>query len=252
MKPKTYWNKSLQSGDPFAMFRDLSRGVAKCARDSAAGATRKSIRYLWLYLTGDAARDSARHALDLSEWQGVVDESCSLGVEWIFIHGGTPNAVFADLWELCRYAQDFHGLRVAMYVRDDEAGLIETAGINSLRPEQTYVVAGKTSLETLRPKLNPKIRLCDVQTCPESRPESCNAPSSIACVGSDGQMFTCGLVLGDDHYCLGHALERGMRETLADAALPHAVGDAGSYPECGCQGCPSLIAQHIVDSVSRA
>ena len=68
----------------------------------------------------------------------------------------------------------------------------------------------------------------------------------------DGSLFTCGLVLGEEHYRLGRIQDGSLRDVMENESLPHQIAQTSAFPENHCDGCPPLVARHVLESISRA
>lgn len=257
-KPKNYWDKSHAQEDPFLVPKRIHRGIAECARNHAgpAGST-GPIKYIWIYMNEDGLHGSSsdpKSHTDMSqeEWLNVVDESASLGAEWLIVHVGASLAGRTDIWAICDWAQQVHGLQVGIHVEDTSISDQDVERLAALDPSKTFLVIDGSLIESLRHLEDKGIRLCASNTLPEDRLASCSSPQSIACVGMDGSLFTCGLVLGKDHYRLGRIQEGSLREVMEDGSLPHQIPETKAFPDNSCDGCPPLVARHVLESISRA
>ncbi len=253
-KSKTYWGKGVAEGDPFALPKRVSRGVSAASRGADADAP--SVRYLWIFVTeeGLQRRCEPRQTADwlgADEWLNVVDESSALGAEWMVIYAGAALARCPEVWALCEWAQQQHQLRVGIHLAGATLAPEDVERLTALDASLTFLIADEAVLESLASLQASGIGLCRANVREDERHSDCGNPKDIVCVGIDGHLFTCGLVLGDEHYRLGSVLKRGLSAVMQDKSLPHAVPDAGDYPTHGCDGCPSHVAYRAVHVLPR-
>lgn len=250
MKQKHFWTKLLEGVDPFQLPRRLSRRLAECVENhDVAAETRPTVRYLWLYVTEeglDRNRDKNGPALDVERWLNVIDESAALGAEWLVIFAGASLARCPEIWRLCQWAQEIHDLRVGLHVAAADLTDTEVEALSSLKSGRTYLMADDTLIGSLR-HLEPKgVCLCGANVRGDQRMAPCPNPQDITCVGIDGTLFTCGLVLGDEQYRLGNVLEHRLEDIMGDTTLPHVVPETVAYSGHGCDGCPPHMAQRVI------
>lgn len=254
MKAKNYWDKVPPGSNPFTLPRRVSKGIMSSAEDFAEAAGGPStVKYIWIYVTEEGLdqshhRDGGKPALQLEEWLNIVDESAALGAEWMVVYVGASLSQCPEIWELCAWAQSVHDLKVGIHVSNADLSDDEIDRLLHLDTSKTYLMAEEKALASLRFLEEKGIRLCESHLKRENRISPCTDPQAIACVGSDGGLYTCGLVLGNERFSLGHSQERTLKTVMQDGALPHVVHDTKSYPSGGCDACPPRMVKRLLES----
>lgn len=249
MKNKHFWTKLLEGVDPFQLPRRLSRRLSECVENQDAVEGRPTIRYLWIFVTEeglDRNRDLNGPGLDVERWLNVIDESASLGAEWLVIFAGASLNGCPEIWRLCQWAQEIHDMRVGLHVAAADLSDTEIDSLSALKPGRTCLMADDHVIESLRHLEQKGVCLCGANVRSEQRMSPCPNPQDITCVGIDGTLFTCGLVLGDEQFRLGNVLEQRLDDVMSDAGLPHIVPETVAYSAHGCDGCPPHMAQRVI------
>lgn len=249
MKSKDYWQKEIESDatGPFDLPRRIGKGIDD-SRKALAGGFEPTVRYLWICPTEDGVPEAHRvlepgPALSLNEWLNVIDESASIGAEWLIVRVGASLAQVPHVWRVCRWAQETHGLRVGLHLTSNCLSEYDIEQLSRLDRENTYLFANEAVLASLRFLEASGFPMFEATVTTAERAESCMEPSEIAFVGPDGRMFSCGLVQGCAQYALGDAQDRKLHHILNDESLPHSIADTSEFPVCGCEACPPLMAR---------
>jgi len=251
MRTKNYWEQQPDVERPFDLPKRITQGIEKCRKNAEGHQTADAaVRYIWIYLTREGIRKSREASdgaakLSLEEWMSVIDESAALGAEWMVIYVGAALGQAPEIWRLCEWAQDVHALNVGLHLTDESLSEDDVEHITGLDPKLTYLVADESALPSLRFLEERGLHLCKANNHMPDSVKCCNRPSDLACVGADGQLFSCGLVIGDREYQLGDYRERRLDDVMADESLPHAVTNVDRFPKSGCDGCPPLIAEAL-------
>ena len=255
MKSKTYWNKVGENENPFEMPRQISHGIRSAAtKFSELEGQTKRIRYIWIYVTEEglqrqfAAKDSDSN-LELNGWLNMIDESASLGAEWMVIYAGTSLSDCPEIWTLCQWAQTVHQLKIGIHLENVCLNDEDSLRLTQLDTSRVFLLVDKSCLEELRYLEESGIRICKSNVRPDEREVPCPIPQTMACVGVDGSLYTCGLVLGNERYALGNIRERGLREIITDESLPHEVPDTREIADVVgvCDACPSHMAHRFAE-----
>lgn len=253
MKSKFYWQKRHAQAHPFDLPRRISESIDTC-RKSAEGARSDTaaIRYIWIHLTHEGLRHghggaSAPGALALDDWLNIIDESASLGAEWMVIYVGSSLGQAPIVWDLCKWAQETHGLSVGLHLTCDCLTDDDIERLAQLDRRRTFLVADGECSHALRVFEERGVHVCKSDLHLREKFTRCTKPADMACVGANGQMFSCGLVLGEAEYALGNVHERRLGEVIADSRLPHMIEDAPRFPTRGCEGCPPYVAAQVED-----
>lgn len=253
MRTKTYWSKDHSGADPFEIPKRVARGIEDCRTCmDEDGTIAHPLRYIWIYVTEAGLRQDGEHPpsedlLGLDGWLNVIDESASLGAEWMVIYVGASLSQVPYIWEVCAWAQDVHQLSVGLHLTSNCLSEDDIERLSRLDPEKTYLVADKAHLASLRFLENLGIRLCEANVSTTERDTHCTKPEDIACVGADGRLYSCGLVLGDERYAMGDAQQRTLHDVKEDKSLPHAVSDTNAFSPSGCDACPPLMAMRVLE-----
>lgn len=249
MKSKIYWEKKASESDPFVLTRKVAKGIEHAARERDAKSSETALKYLWLFVTDEGIHHNLdgfreRPRLGLEDWLNIVDEAAAYGAEWLVIYAGKSPSSVSHMWELSAWAQDTHGMKVGINLDEDTLSREDRRALLKLEWDKTFIIAPSEVLDGFRELESSGIRLCAANITREGSHE-CTKPEAMACVGPDGQLFSCGLVLGERAYALGHAYDRSIDSVLGDEDLPHAVPEDYAYPKGGCDGCPPLMAERL-------
>ena len=254
MRSKTYWNKDQGRPDPFEVPKRVSRGIeGRRSRMAGDGAVPHPLTYIWIYVTEAGLRQDAEHPqskdlLGLDGWLNIIDESASLGAEWMVVYVGASLSQVPYIWQVCAWAQDVHELRVGLHLTSNCLSEDDVERLSRLDPERTYLIADEAHIASLRFLESKGIRLCEANVRPAERDTHCTKPEEIACVGAGGRLFSCGLVLGDERFAMGDSQDRTLHDVKADESLPHAVPDTTAFASSGCDACPPLIAMRVLEN----
>lgn len=251
MKSKFYWEQQDESARPFDLPRRISEGIADC-RKKIEGRRSESptVRYIWIYLTDQGLRHGhgpspCDSTLSIDDWLNIIDESATLGAEWMMLYVGASLSQCPLVWRMCEWAQNTHQLNVGLHLSCNCLSEDDIERLTQLDKDRTYLVADASAMNGLQLLKDRGVQICQSDLHLGERMTRCTKPADIACVGPDGNMFSCGLVLGEKEFALGDARARGLGEVIADNSLPHAIDDTTRYREEGCHGCPSLVESHL-------
>lgn len=210
----------------------------------------EKIRYLWMHVCKEEpdAEDEGeeRESLTVDEWLNIVDESAALGAQSLVISAGSSLSGRPEVWTVCQWAQDIHDMLVAIYVygRALPLGMNELEALAELDETKLRVVANKTYVSELEPVRARGIPIYGVETVrPQQEERSpCELPFNMTCVESHGNLYSCGLVMGEEHYWLGNACEKRLdtipqeKVITQKKALEKVVRDRTL-----CNTCPRMI-----------
>lgn len=249
MKSKFYWQKRHTETHPFDLPRKISESIDGCRKNlEGKQGNPANVRYIWIHLTDEGLRHgqpAQPSPLALDDWLNVIDESASLGAEWVVIYVGSSLNQAPIVWDLCKWAQETHGLSVGLHLTCDCLTDEDIERLAQLDRQKTYLVADGECSHALRQFEQRGVHVCKSDMHLAEKFTRCTKPADMACVGADGQMFSCGLVLGETEYALGPVHERPIGDVIGDDKLPHAIEDALRFPSRGCQGCPPYVAQQV-------
>jgi radical SAM protein with 4Fe4S-binding SPASM domain len=208
------------------------------------------MRYVWIHLPcGECPPDSAddRPKLSLDEWLDIVDEAAANGARSLIISIGNCLARQPFLLDVCRWAQSTHGMLVGIHAYEalDPA---DAAVLRNLEVDRTRIFVDSEHIESARFAERMGFKVYCADSLEESSVSAkCELPSTMTCVGSDGNLYTCGLVLGQEQFRLAHFFERQLRAVHEDETLPHTIPEGVPAEKHRCNGCPPLMAQKVRD-----
>lgn len=242
-------------------FFDLPRTISKEIRQCAAvretdGVSPGTIRYLWLNIADHAANAQEQNEIvpmmNADDWLNIIDEAASLGVSCVVICTGDALHNNPDLWAICDWAQRVHGLDVGIHARCTAVRPEEIEELQRLDHAHTWLFVSREDYRHLRDleRENIHVRIADV--CREDHEPPCDMPEGLVFVAPDGNLYTCGLVIGNEQYRLGHIMERPLNHVVDDPSLPRFVPKSVPYHENGCAGCPPILAKRMVDEIAQA
>lgn len=216
-----------------------------------ADKTPRDITYLWVHVSEEGIAQHqhgeapAKYPPSLEEWLNVVDEAAAVGVNWLMITLDTPLDRFPDLFEICKWAQNTHQIKVGLHTCASALSDGESAMVLGLHPELTRLFVKKEHLAAFAEidTKGIKVRAADPQ--PYGEKPNCRGAERLVFVDPHGVLYTCGLVEGNREYRLGNIHERSFESLLHDPALPHAIENCLHTVSEGCDGCPSLIANYL-------
>ena len=247
MKHKIYWNKGTKTCDPFGPSRSGRSEIADAARRASTRfGGREGVEYLWIHLARkDCPSDPEHRPLELEAWLNIVDEAATLGTNWVVIYVGSDLDAYPEVWELSRWAQETHEMRVAFHFTGKTLSDAHVQTLNGLDTTRPYMFVETVLVHEFRSMDALNVGVVGESITGHARKFKCTSPANIACVHSDGNMYCCGLVVGDEDFAMGDARSRPLVDVVHDENLRHAVRDTENYPLQGCDGCPSHLS-HIV------
>lgn len=232
--------------DPFALTKNFKTRLKDCCRQHGSHA-KPQVTYLWVCVSakgiGEQSNTGEGPRISLHDWLNIVDESASLGANWIVLTVTTRLSQHRDIWEICRWAQDAHGMMVGLHLVEDDVNDEELALIKGLDTGKVRVLVRRESQDKLGHLRDEGLVLWTANPQQEDggRPQ-CQGPAKLIYVNARGELYTCGLVDGLDQYRMGSVLEKQLRQVVKDPALPHSVDEKIHRISPGCDGCPSLVA----------
>lgn len=247
---KKRWQDLYAESNPFELPQAVSSRLKDCVGKHVI-ARPASLKYVWLYMHEEDLfpnRGGARgnRMLGLEEWLNVVDESAALGADTLVISAGTSREKRAQLWDICRWAQDVYGMNVAIHIYRHLLADSEIRATRELDQQRTHLLIGPAlSDQTML------LRASGVAFHPIRRQEKpalhppCTLPKVMTCVGATGSLYTCGLVVGNEKYRLGHAGKDRLDHVMSDESLPHVIPEGSIRTNRGFDGCPPLVLRQL-------
>lgn len=247
MSRKKRWEDVYDGVNPFELPQKVARGVRQSADKTSKNGTAR-IKYLWIYVSTDGLMDTGvvEQRLSADEWLGVIDESAAMGAECVIISVGDPLTNHPEVVEICKWAQEAHGMMVGVHIYQEPLTAQEVSLFESLSKENTHLFVDPDCLEKMPHIYQSGLPVHDAmgQDQEEVSP-SCHLPEEMACVGSGGTMYTCGLVLGNERFRMGNFYDRQLGEVMQDTSVPHTVPEGTPKTHHKCNGCPPLMVQRM-------
>jgi len=240
--------------DPFALPKRIRKRIRECTKKTDE--TKEDICYLWIHVSkaGIAQLEDAgttEPPLSLEDWLNVLDEAAAYGANWLVITIHAPFSQFPDIWEIARWAQETHSMRVGLHTNQATFGQEEIKAIKTLHPEKTRLFVRRDIMPSLKHLEAEGIRLAPADPQPYGHKPDCQGPAKMIFVDARGVLYTCGLVEGNENFRLGTIHESTFDKILHDPDLPHTVPEKIHRVSKGCDGCPSLIANFMAFEVEN-
>ncbi len=241
-----------QVGEFFELPKAVSRHIKDCAHahDADNPACPLCLKYLWIYVSDKGLRragDGPHHHLSSEEWLGVVDEAASLGAHCLVLCVEGPLGAHPEVWKLCRWAQEAYAMHVGIYIFDGTPSEADVKELTSLDKSKTCLLVDSDHEKTVQFVEDLGIRVCPADVDPQEQCPPCDLPQSVICVGAEGVMYTCGLVLGDNRFNLGHISDKPLEAVVNDDSLPHTIPGSVTCSKKGCSACPPIMAKRVLE-----
>jgi radical SAM protein with 4Fe4S-binding SPASM domain len=236
----------LSNPDPFAP----ARSVRVMLRECAEKAPQNHVRYLWLLVSrhGLAVGDDAsRMRPTLDQWLNVLDEAAAIGVGRLVVSAQSELSGHPEVWDICRWAQDTHGMSVGIHIFSCQLSKQDLEEMATLDAGKTVLFVSEGNYECMRYVEERGIKVRVAQRMPEAPAHPCGMPSEMVFVNPRGELYTCGMVEGDQPFRLGTIFEGFLSKISCDPTLPHSVPVSEQKESRGCEGCPPLLARYFYD-----
>ncbi len=245
MTSKKRWEEVYKEENPFQLPQTLLRTLREKAKSFHS---KSGVKYLWIYVSHDSLESPAvaDHKLSTEEWLNIIDEAASLGVTHAVISVGAPLTSHPEVIEICSWAQSTYDMQVGIHFYGSDISEEEVQLLSDLDKSKTslflddHLAARAFLFEKHGFDIFPAIGQDQEHVSPE-----CHLPEEMTCVGASGNLYTCGLVLGEKEYRLGHCFERPMDDFMTDPSLPHTIPEGLPKSKHRCNGCPPLMVQRM-------
>ncbi|HOJ33778.1 MAG TPA: hypothetical protein PKY35_10965 [Candidatus Hydrogenedentes bacterium] len=245
MTSKKRWSDVYKSENPFQLPQALLHALRQKSKEFK---TKSEVKYLWIYVSHDSLDDNGTPSKRLSteEWLNVIDEAASLGVQYVVISVGTSLNEHPEVKEICQWAQSMYGMHVGVHLYCEKLTPDESVLLLDLDKSKTAVF-----LDCCDPAVEARFKEHGFDVYPalgqdqEHVSPECHLPEEMTCVGAAGTLYTCGLVLGETEYRLGHFFERPLDSVMHDPSLPHSIPEGLPKSKHRCNGCPPLMVQKM-------
>lgn len=248
--------------DPFQLPNSIVKQLKKChdaqckCEETEVAAGRPGVKYLWLHVESGADKPGPRSVgtqpLSLDEWLNVIDEAASLGVHCMLLCVELPLARYPELPALLEWAQVTHGMMVGLYVRGAALEPRDLEAIEHLDASKFCLFVDSERLDMLQGLVGKRVPVFSAAVDEGEHRQPCSIPETMICVASEGTMYTCGLVLGDERFSLGNVFERPLHHVVGDHSLPRRIpGDVLRDPDRKCTACPPLMAKRAAGDAAE-
>lgn len=239
--------------ESFALPRSIVTVLRQCAKKYGGDRVPclpEMLKYLWINISAQpkslaGRKRRAEGTLSPEDWLNVVDEAASLGVKYIVICVGESFEAHPELWETCHWAQRTYGIDVGIHTCASQLRKSELDELKRLKADHTWLFVNDTDLGAFEPAKKAGIKVLQAQVDHEEHSPPCDMSEQMLFVGPEGVLYTCGLVLNNDHFRMGHISERPLEEFVNDPALPHSIPKWAPHRENGCDACPPIMVKRM-------
>jgi MoaA/NifB/PqqE/SkfB family radical SAM enzyme len=239
---------------PFGIARDIATRLRLLVRAHPDDdPPPEALKYLWINVAPQCEGPECRERheprpLSLPEWLNVVDEASSLGICCLIVCTGDSFNSYPDVWGICRWAQEAHGIDVGIHTYRKSLDESELREMGRLVPGRTWFFVKREHLSAMRPLEQHGVKVLEAEVNHEEHSPPCDMPESMVFVGPGGVLYTCGLVLDNEQFRLGHVSEKPLARILSDPSLPRRVPKGIPHHKHGCDACPPLMAKRMTGS----
>lgn len=240
----------LCSPDPFLLAKDVRAKLKTCC---GGAHTAEKIEYLWIHASheGIGGRPGTLPLGDrlpsLDHWLNVVDEAASLGAKWLMLTLHSSLADSPDAVKLCQWAQDAHGMGIAIHTTASTLTESDQEALATLDLSQVRLFVNAEALEAMKPleSRGIQVRLAEIRHAGPAQSSGCAMPQNMLYVNAKGELYTCGMVNGNTNFRLGDIYSRPFGSVVDDPCLRHSIPAETPYEDHGCDGCPPLLAKSL-------
>lgn len=242
----------------FGLPQKFKRKIHECAKE-AGNCKEPQVVFLWACVSeaglkpGVKSGKQVKQSMTQQEWLTVVDEAASLGANWFVLSLSVALAENDDIWAVCRWAQEVHGMMVGLHVKTPKLTRKDVNKVKQLNLKKTRVLAREGALSRLKLSVEEQRELIIWTANPQADGErpNCQGPTRMIFINAQGMLYTCGLVDGNDTYRMGHVFDRKLKGVMSDPNLPHHVHEELHYVTPECDGCPALIANYFSENIQQ-
>lgn len=251
MVSRKRWDRIYGRESPFNLPQIIKQALATCAKVSADNVPRK-VKYLWIYLddthrVGTAPEGSRK--LGREGWLNVVDEAAALGAGFMIVSAASPLKSCPEIWKICQWAQSAHDMTVGIHFYGEEPCEGKLAGFDELDREKTKLFVDSKHIESCRFVEDVGFPVYAADGLIEETQRPCHLATTMTCVASEGTLYTCGLVLGREEFCLGDVRLERLDRIMEDKSLPRTIPI--DFPDAPrrCDACPPLMVERLRSTV---
>lgn len=241
---KKRWAQNQMGESPFALTSAVSTGLRNAAKEIQSG-QQAPIRYLWVHFS-TKDRENEQPRLNRDEWLGVIDEAASMGARVAIFSIADPLTESQDVLAMSEWAQTTHDMTVGIHIYNRDVTRHDARCLSRLNAKLTRLFVGSEGLAAAEFVKQMGIQVVNADGIDDGiEAPSCELPQTMTCVGPEGSLYTCGLVMGNQQFHLGNFLERKLKNVICDQSVPHQVPKGASHAKNRCSGCPPLMARRI-------
>lgn len=238
---KKRWNRIYEDGNPLSLPQQIRKQIRKGGKKQGA-----NVRFLWLILTGDPKE--VQH----ERWLNVIDESAAVGADTLIVSVSGPLEGRPYIWQALRWACDTHEMSVGLHLFEPNLTDADLEHIHSFDSNSFCLFVCDRFTEGVRALTGDSVRIVKADGLADGVPQpTCNLPKEMTCVSSGGEMYTCGLVQGNNGFYLGDASDERIDYVKGNANLPHAVPAGTSEASGRCEGCPPLLQARLQEALRQ-
>ncbi len=252
MSSRKRWSSIYQGENPFGLLRTINDELGLCAK-RAQEQQNGRIKYLWMYLSDASAYESSdeeNRPLSLDELLDIIDECAAAGSESLIISISSSFADHPHLFQVCDWVQATHDMVVGIHLHATPLTDRDAAALQKLDTDRVRLFVDGEYMDTAHHAEKYGFRVYNADGFDdEIVSPKCELPHTMACIGPKGNLYTCGLVLGEEQFQMGHFFERKLSAVMDDSSLPHEIPEGVSKASRRCNGCPPLMAQKLHDDM---
>tara|TARA_R110001592_G_scaffold22785_5_gene90280 strand:- start:329 stop:910 length:582 start_codon:yes stop_codon:yes gene_type:complete len=189
--------------------------------------------------------DDQSFTISEEQWLNVIDEAASLGVNWLVITLGDAVDSLTLANTMCLWAQQTYEMTVCVHTSQAGPSPELESVITTLPRDHTYVLVEPEFADEFEDLRAQGVRVGLANPAPHEGEAACDFPYKMVFVDASGNLYTCGLVAGEEEFLLGSVFRGSLDQIVHNPGLPHSVNALGTRPKQGCSGCPPLVAKYL-------
>ncbi|HNZ47853.1 MAG TPA: hypothetical protein PLZ53_00630 [Candidatus Hydrogenedentes bacterium] len=231
----------------FGTARGLIQRMRECSQEAYIKSDEQVV-YLWACVTRTGFCNHSKDTdhpiapLTLEDWLNVVDESATLGANWLILTVGDPLHLCPDVWELSRWAQESYGMTVGLHPKNGGLCAEDLEAIKQLDINNTRLLLREEWTDARKLAENEGIIVWTANPQPPGERPHCKGGTRMIFVNEHGILYTCGVVEGNSNYHLGHVLDKRLKQVVTDPKRPRWVEKSLHVVSENCDGCPARMA----------
>jgi len=246
------WREIYESANPLK----LPKAIRRQMRPGAEPRLPEGVKYLWIVMSKEGislGREFAEGgSMDKDAWLNLVDEAAAIGIGSIVVSVGTELSSRPEVWDVCQWAQETYDMLVGLHLTVPSLKPQDEDHLQRLDSAKTFLFVHSSNVETFRYVEKHGIRVFEADGLADGVEQGlCTLPGEMVCVGGEGTMYTCGLVVEEEAYELGDSRAERIDRALADEDRPHSVPAGHSTAPHRCDGCPPLLERRMRRAAGR-